>query len=109
MPTRSRCSNRSAPRSRISRPRSSLWPGSTPAQRDMAAKPRHIAGMSSNPVFCAIDTADLARARALVEAVSPHVGGVKLGLEFFVANGPEGVRRVAPHAPALFLDLKLHD
>jgi len=37
------------------------------------------------------------------------VGGLKLGLEFFVANGPKGVRRVVPADVPLFLDLKLHD
>ena len=42
----------------------------------------------SNPVFVAVDTPDVAAARALVAAVAPHVGGVKLGLEFFCAHGP---------------------
>ena len=61
-----------------------------------------------NPILCAIDTPDSGAARALVAAVAPVVGGLKLGLEFFIANGPEAVRRVAGAAP-LFLDLKLHD
>jgi orotidine-5'-phosphate decarboxylase len=64
--------------------------------------------MAANPILCAIDTPDPARARALAAAVSGAVGGVKLGLEFFVANGPEAVREIAGAAP-LFLDLKLHD
>jgi orotidine-5'-phosphate decarboxylase len=34
---------------------------------------------------------------------------VKLGLEFFCANGPEGVARIAEIGIPLFLDLKLHD
>jgi orotidine-5'-phosphate decarboxylase len=34
---------------------------------------------------------------------------VKLGLEFFYANGREGVLRVAEHRMPIFLDLKLHD
>ena len=62
-----------------------------------------------NPIFVAIDTADPARAIALAEAVRPHVGGIKLGLEFFCANGPEAVREVARTGLPLFLDLKLHD
>lgn len=62
----------------------------------------------ANPVFVAIDTADPARARALAVAAGPHVGGIKLGLEFFCRMGPEGVRQVAGSRP-LFLDLKLHD
>lgn len=60
-----------------------------------------------NPLFIAIDTPDLAAARALAAAVGPHAGGIKLGLEFFAAHGPEGVRALA--GPPLFLDLKLHD
>lgn len=60
------------------------------------------------PVFVAIDTPDAAAAARLAAAVAPHVAGIKLGLEFFVANGPDAVRRVAQGVP-LFLDLKLHD
>jgi orotidine-5'-phosphate decarboxylase len=64
--------------------------------------------MTVNPIFVAIDTTDLAQARALVAAVGPHVGGVKLGLEFFCARGHDGVRAVGAGLP-VFLDLKLHD
>ena len=62
----------------------------------------------SNRIFCAIDTGDLARGQALGRALAGSVGGVKLGLEFFVAHGPAGVRQCAGTLP-LFLDLKLHD
>lgn len=64
----------------------------------------------TSPVWLAIDTPDVARARALAQSCAPFLGGVKLGLEFFVANGPDGVRQVMTglHLP-LFLDLKLHD
>ncbi len=62
-----------------------------------------------NPVFCAIDTPDLDIAAALAGQVAPHVGGLKLGLEFFNANGPDGVRAVTALGKPLFLDLKLHD
>jgi orotidine-5'-phosphate decarboxylase len=34
---------------------------------------------------------------------------VKLGLEFFSAQGPEGVRRIADLGLPIFLDVKLHD
>jgi orotidine-5'-phosphate decarboxylase len=64
--------------------------------------------MPSNPILCAIDTPDPARARALAASVAPHVGGIKLGLEFFAANGPAATRDVAS-GMELFLDLKLHD
>jgi orotidine-5'-phosphate decarboxylase len=62
-----------------------------------------------SPIFIALDTSDLNRAVALAEAVRGHAGGVKLGLEFFSAQGPEGVRRIAALGLPLFLDLKLHD
>lgn len=38
-----------------------------------------------------------------------HVGGLKLGLEFFLANGQSGVRDLAEIGLPIFLDLKLHD
>ena len=62
-----------------------------------------------NPVFVAIDTPDLQRATELARAVHGSVGGVKLGLEFFCANGPDGVARLGEIGIPLFLDLKLHD
>jgi orotidine-5'-phosphate decarboxylase len=61
------------------------------------------------PIFVAIDTPDLDRAREIAEAVRDHAGGVKLGLEFFSAQGPGGVRRIADLGLPIFLDLKLHD
>jgi orotidine-5'-phosphate decarboxylase len=62
-----------------------------------------------NPVFAAIDTTDLEYARALAARLKPHVGGVKLGLEFFTAHGPDGVRPFADLGLPIFLDLKFHD
>jgi orotidine-5'-phosphate decarboxylase len=62
-----------------------------------------------NRVFVAIDTPDLDRALVIAKAVREHAGGVKLGLEFFSAQGPEGVRRLAGAGLPVFLDLKLHD
>ena len=69
-----------------------------------------VPDMSANPIFVAIDTPEVAAARALVAAVAPHVGGVKLGLEFFCAHGPAGIAAVMDgQLLPLFLDLKLHD
>ncbi len=68
--------------------------------------------MKNSPIiFCAIDTNDLDRAINLASQIAPVTGGIKLGLEFFNANGLEGVKRVLDSAPdaKLFLDLKLHD
>jgi orotidine-5'-phosphate decarboxylase len=61
------------------------------------------------PIFVAIDTPDVDRAIMLADAVRDHAGGLKLGLEFFSAHGPEGVRRIGALGLPLFLDLKLHD
>jgi orotidine-5'-phosphate decarboxylase len=58
-------------------------------------------------LIAAIDTTDPERARALAAAVSPHCGMLKLGLEFYLANGAAGVRLI-DDLP-VFLDLKLHD
>lgn len=58
-------------------------------------------------LIVALDTADVARAAAWADAVAPHCGLLKLGLEFFAAHGPAGVRRIGGRP--VFLDLKLHD
>jgi orotidine-5'-phosphate decarboxylase len=60
-------------------------------------------------IFVAIDTPDLDRARSLARQVKSGAGGVKLGLEFFCANGPSGVHEIASLGLPIFLDLKLHD
>ncbi len=65
----------------------------------------------SNPVFVAIDTTETGTATALASRLDGLVGGIKLGLEFFSAQGPAGIATVA-HARSgapLFIDLKLHD
>jgi orotidine-5'-phosphate decarboxylase len=65
--------------------------------------------MTGNRIFVALDTPDLDRAHALAERVRHHVGGIKLGLEFFAGNGRHGVREMAQLGLPIFLDLKLHD
>jgi orotidine-5'-phosphate decarboxylase len=63
----------------------------------------------TSPVYVAIDTPDPDRAKAIAGRVRTHVGGLKLGLEYFSANGPAGVREMAEFGLPIFLDLKLHD
>ncbi len=65
--------------------------------------------MPTNPIYCALDTADLPQAETLARAIAPHVGGIKLGLQFFVAHGRAGVERIAALGLPIFLDLKFHD
>jgi orotidine-5'-phosphate decarboxylase len=63
----------------------------------------------TNRVFVALDTPDFDRAHAIAMRVRHHVGGIKLGLEFFMANGRTGVRDMAELGLPIFLDLKFHD
>ena len=65
-------------------------------------------------VLAAIDTADLEAAAAQAGRLGPSVAGIKLGLEFYMAHGAAGYRRIAgviaKSGPApIFLDLKFHD
>lgn len=60
-------------------------------------------------IFCAIDTPDLDRALFLGKTLKGNVGGLKLGLEFYSALGPDGIQKMADLGVPLFLDLKFHD
>lgn len=62
-----------------------------------------------NRLYVALDTPDIDRARTIATKVRHHVGGIKLGLEFFMANGRAGVREMAEIGLPIFLDLKFHD
>ena len=65
--------------------------------------------MHHNPVYLALDLPRLDAAEALARKVKAHVGGLKLGLEFFCAHGSQGVHEIAKVGLPIFLDLKLHD
>ena len=62
-------------------------------------------------IFCALDAGDMNRVCDLARMMATAGCGIKLGLEFFGAHGPQGVSEVQKAAPgvALFLDLKFHD
>ncbi|MCH8615791.1 orotidine-5'-phosphate decarboxylase [Sphingomonas sp. SM33] len=60
-------------------------------------------------IYVAIDTPSLERAKLIAEQVRTSAAGVKLGLEFFAANGPAGVTAIQELGLPVFLDLKLHD
>jgi len=50
------------------------------------------------------------QAMSYVEALDGHVGLFKVGLELFIAQGPELLREIRNRTSAgIFLDLKLHD
>ncbi len=63
----------------------------------------------TSPIYVALDTTDVDEALGLAQRIQHHVGGIKLGLEFFAANGADGVRAIAGLGLPVFLDLQLHD
>ena len=63
----------------------------------------------TNPIYLALDLPRLDSAIALATRAKAHIGGVKLGLEFFCAHGHHGVHELAKLGLPIFLDLKLHD
>lgn len=65
---------------------------------------------AQNPIICALDTTDIQKARHLCNTLRGHVGAIKLGLEFFTANGAPGVKEIEEDSKIpVFLDLKFHD
>ncbi|MEC8578370.1 MAG: orotidine-5'-phosphate decarboxylase [Pseudomonadota bacterium] len=65
--------------------------------------------MRENPVYCAIDVPEIDAAGQLARQLGTHVGGLKIGKEFFYAHGPAGYKKLAGSGQNIFLDLKLHD
>jgi orotidine-5'-phosphate decarboxylase len=63
----------------------------------------------SNPVYLALDVPRLREGIDLAKSVKGHVGGIKLGLEFFCAHGAHGVHMIGQLGLPVFLDLKLYD
>ena len=68
-----------------------------------------VTAPSFKKILCAIDTIDMDAALTLADSLRDKVGGVKLGKEFFTAQGPAGVARIAETGHQIFLDLKFHD
>lgn len=66
--------------------------------------------MKKAPIVLALDTSDLSVALAWVRATHEHVSVFKLGLEFFLTFGRDGVKAIKDQTDNdIFLDLKLHD
>jgi orotidine-5'-phosphate decarboxylase len=67
--------------------------------------------MIRNPIICAIDENNFDVAADLIKEVNLYVGAIKLGLEFFMAFGLDGILRIIDLFPEIkiFLDLKFHD
>ncbi len=66
--------------------------------------------MPKAPIVLALDTPDLTTAIEWVKATQDFVSVFKLGLEFFLTFGSDGVKAVQEVTDSdIFLDLKLHD
>ena len=66
--------------------------------------------MSKAPIILAVDTPHLETAIEWVKATQDSVSVFKLGLEFFLTFGSDGVRAIQGVTDSdIFLDLKLHD
>ena len=66
--------------------------------------------MSKAPIVLAVDTPDLETAVQWVKATQDSVSVFKLGLEFFLTFGADGVKAIKDVTNSdIFLDLKLHD
>ena len=62
------------------------------------------------PIVLAVDTPDLEIAKQWISSTQEAVSVYKLGLEFFLTFGHEGVRAIKSETDAyIFLDMKLHD
>ena len=67
-------------------------------------------GQMLAPIVLAVDTSNLELAIKWVKATQGLVAVYKLGLEFYLTCGSEGVRAIAGESESeIFLDLKLHD
>lgn len=66
--------------------------------------------MSKAPIVLAVDTPQLETAIEWVKATQDSVSVFKLGLEFFLTFGSDGVKAIKDVTDSdIFLDLKLHD
>ncbi len=60
-------------------------------------------------LIVALDRSERDEIFRLIDQLHGLAGAYKIGLQAFVANGPELVREIVGRGSAVFLDLKLHD
>ncbi len=60
-------------------------------------------------ILIALDVDRIDQATTLIDQLSPHVGGFKLGKQLFVSEGPAAAAPIVERGLRLFLDLKFHD
>ena len=66
-------------------------------------------GMKGSPLIVALDHADLAAARACVDALGEAAERYKVGSVLFTRAGPPLVAELVGRGHGVFLDLKFHD
>jgi len=66
---------------------------------------------SNSQVILALDSSDIPSTMEMIEKTKEYIGVYKLGLEFYLAQGKEGVEKIQASFSdiEIFLDLKLHD
>ncbi len=66
--------------------------------------------MRKQPIFVAVDTNNIKRAKQIVDATNKYIYGVKFGLEFFCSKqGRQAIKQFQNKNVKIFLDLKLKD
>lgn len=60
-------------------------------------------------IIIALDVGSTGEALSLVDELKDFVGGFKIGLQLFTAEGPDLVRKMVGSGAKVFLDLKFHD
>ena len=69
-----------------------------------------INNSNDKKIFIAIDTNEKEKALEIVEQTKDFIAGIKIGLQFFLAHGKNGVKEFEKFSNLkIFLDLKLHD
>jgi orotidine-5'-phosphate decarboxylase len=71
------------------------------------ASPRAV--VARERLIVALDVSTAKAARELVSCISGNAGMYKVGLQLFIAEGPDLVRELVGAGHKVFLDLKIHD
>ncbi len=65
--------------------------------------------LTDSPLILALDVSSTREAALLCEQVGDAVSVAKVGLELFIAEGPQCVTAIRNTGRSIFIDLKLHD
>ncbi len=65
--------------------------------------------LAKEKIIVALDTPNLKEAESILRSLSGQASWVKIGLQLFIAAGPDAVKMALDHRLRVFLDLKIHD